>query len=194
MRMIDAGFAESSRQSPMQWPNSSSSILSATTVPFSRLTAFENDMCRRGSLPPREPAYERSPIFAIHYPTRPSRRPSPARWTAGTRSSSRPSSALVGCARLRFDSVAKVHPTGLEPVTFGSADHDSDRVTTKHVKGLRETPNGEVPTVVPSPPGAISSPDLPPDLARLVAVWNRLPDAIKAGVLALVQAAGVADA
>jgi hypothetical protein len=43
-----------------------------------------------------------------------------------------------------------------------------------------------VPVVVPSSP----EPPFPPDLARVVAAWDRLPEAIKAGVLALVQAAG----
>jgi hypothetical protein len=32
------------------------------------------------------------------------------------------------------------------------------------------------------------------DLARVVAAWDRLPEAIKAGILALVQAAGGRDA
>jgi hypothetical protein len=43
---------------------------------------------------------------------------------------------------------------------------------------------------VPTPPGAVSGPQFPPDLARVVAAWDRLPEAIKAGVLALVQASG----
>jgi hypothetical protein len=30
---------------------------------------------------------------------------------------------------------------------------------------------------------------LPPELARVVTEWNQLPNAIKAGVLALIQAA-----
>jgi hypothetical protein len=43
--------------------------------------------------------------------------------------------------------------------------------------------------VVPSPPGAISGPDFPSDLARVVAIWDRLPDAIKNAILALAAAA-----
>jgi hypothetical protein len=54
---------------------------------------------------------------------------------------------------------------------------------------LRDVPQGEVPTVVPSPPGAISGQPFPPDLARVINAWDRLPEAIKAGVLALVNAA-----
>ena len=50
-------------------------------------------------------------------------------------------------------------------------------------------PQGGVPTVVPSRPSAVPDAELPPDLARVVAAWADLPDAIKAGVLALVHAA-----
>jgi len=48
----------------------------------------------------------------------------------------------------------------------------------------------EVPTVVPSSLGSISIPEVPADLASVLAAWDRLPQAIKVGVLALVQAAG----
>jgi integrase len=51
---------------------------------------------------------------------------------------------------------------------------------------IRDNQSGEVPVGVPFSP----EPQFPPDLARVVAAWDRLPDAIKAGVLALVQAAG----
>jgi hypothetical protein len=53
---------------------------------------------------------------------------------------------------------------------------------------LREPLPAEVPVVVPSSSGAVSGPDFPPDLARVVAAWPDLPAAIKAGVLALVDA------
>jgi hypothetical protein len=48
--------------------------------------------------------------------------------------------------------------------------------------------------VVPSPPRAISGPVPCPDLAGVVAAWERLPDPIKAGILAMIQAAGGDDA
>jgi len=51
-----------------------------------------------------------------------------------------------------------------------------------------------VPVVVPSGQGTGSNQQFPPDLARVVAAWDRFPEAIKAGVLALVQAAGGPDA
>jgi hypothetical protein len=76
----------------------------------------------------------------------------------------------------------------------GFGGHSHDRVTTKDDTELRDVSQGEVPTVVPSPPGAVFGPPLPPDLARVVAAWDRLPEAIKAGILALVQAAGGPDA
>jgi hypothetical protein len=43
---------------------------------------------------------------------------------------------------------------------------------------------------VPSPLQANPYLQFPPDLARVAAAWDRLPEAIKAGILALVQAAG----
>jgi hypothetical protein len=85
-------------------------------------------------------------------------------------------------------------PAGLEPATLGSEDRRHDRATSKDGAELRDNEPGEVPTVVPSPPGAVSCPEFPPDLALVGAAWDRLPDAIKAGVLALVQAAGGSDA
>ena len=45
--------------------------------------------------------------------------------------------------------------------------------------------------MMPSPPGAVP---LPPELAGVAAAWDRLPDAIKAGILALGKVAGVPDA
>jgi hypothetical protein len=44
-----------------------------------------------------------------------------------------------------------------------------------------------VPTVVPSALGAVSGSALPSDLAHVVAAWDRLPQAVKAGILAIVQ-------
>jgi hypothetical protein len=46
-----------------------------------------------------------------------------------------------------------------------------------------------VPVLVPSVSDSVSGTDLPPDLADVVAAWPDLPDAIKAGVIALVRAA-----
>jgi len=55
-----------------------------------------------------------------------------------------------------------------------------------------------VPSGVPTSPGAPveANSSVPADsnLARVVAAWPRLPDAIKAGILALVNATGGPDA
>ena len=48
--------------------------------------------------------------------------------------------------------------------------------------------------MVPSPPGADLGPVFPPDLARVASAWDGLPASIKAGILAIVQAAGGSDA
>jgi hypothetical protein len=50
-----------------------------------------------------------------------------------------------------------------------------------------------VPVGVPRPPGADSGPEFPPDLSLVVDAWDHLPAAIKAGILAMVQAAGGAS-
>jgi hypothetical protein len=64
----------------------------------------------------------------------------------------------------------------------------------KSYREIRDNQAGEVAVVVPSPSRAVSGPKFPSDLARVVAAWDRLPEAIKAGVLALVQAARASDA
>jgi len=50
-----------------------------------------------------------------------------------------------------------------------------------------------VPTVVPSNPGAISIAELPPELAKIVAAWNDLPEAVRVGINAMVAAVGGGD-
>ena len=80
--------------------------------------------------------------------------------------------------------------TGLEPATTGSTVRLQDAATLNNSNKLEQDVRSKVPTVVPTPSRAASSSQLPPDLALVVASWDRLPEAIKAGVLALVQAAG----
>jgi hypothetical protein len=59
---------------------------------------------------------------------------------------------------------------------------------------LRESANGEVPSVVPTSPEAAETQPatrtLDADLSRVLAAWPNLPQALKAAVLALVNAAG----
>jgi hypothetical protein len=54
---------------------------------------------------------------------------------------------------------------------------------------LRDDESGEVPVLVPSSQDDVSSAQLPPELARVVDAWEQLPDAIRTGILALVEAA-----
>jgi hypothetical protein len=51
-----------------------------------------------------------------------------------------------------------------------------------------------VPVLVPSASETAKSPHFPADLACVVAAWDQLPDAIKAAILTLVQAAEERDA
>jgi len=69
-----------------------------------------------------------------------------------------------------------------------------DSPNTQTGQEIRDSPKCEVPVLVPSPPNPVSDPGPPADLARVVAAWDRLPDAIKAGILALVNAAGDSNA
>jgi hypothetical protein len=55
---------------------------------------------------------------------------------------------------------------------------------------LRDDATVEVPPVVPCPPEAETTPQMPVDLAQLLAGWSRLPEAVKAGILTMVNAAG----
>ncbi len=59
----------------------------------------------------------------------------------------------------------------------------------KTYQEIRANQSPEVPTVVPCPSKADCSSQFPPKLARVVAVWDLLPEAIKTAILALVQAA-----
>lgn len=58
---------------------------------------------------------------------------------------------------------------------------------------LRQTPDAVVPVLVPCSLEAAKSPHLPPDLARVVATWDRLPEAIKAAIVALADAGRARD-
>ncbi len=94
---------------------------------------------------------------------------------------------LLTCSILAWR--PRVRPTGFEPVTLGSEDYCAAGATINDSNELRQTSDAVVPTVVPSASEPVPSPQLPTDLARIVATWERLPNAIKAAILALVQAA-----
>jgi hypothetical protein len=55
---------------------------------------------------------------------------------------------------------------------------------------LRKGPGGEVPTVVPTCFDAGFDTEIPPQLRLVIEAWERLPAAIKAGIVALVEASG----
>ncbi len=77
-------------------------------------------------------------------------------------------------------------PSRIRTGDSGFAIRSPDPTSIDTSNELRQDHEAEVPIGVPSSP----EPQFPPDLARVVAAWDRLPEAIKAGVLALVQAAG----
>src|SRR5690606_23494871 len=83
----------------------------------------------------------------------------------------------------------EVRPAGFEPATLGSEDCCASRATINDPNELRQTPDAVVPVLLPSASEPAPSPQFPADLARLGAEWERLPDGIKAAILALVQAA-----
>jgi hypothetical protein len=79
-------------------------------------------------------------------------------------------------------------PAGFEPATLGSEDYCAPGATINHDNELRQTPAAVVPTVVPSASEPAPEPQIPADLARLGAEWERLPEAIKTAILALAHA------
>ena len=83
-------------------------------------------------------------------------------------------------------SASSARATGLEPATTGSTVRYSNDAKATHVEELRRDAASEVPTVVPSPPGAVLAPAVPPDLARVVAAWGDLPDAIRGAISAII--------
>jgi hypothetical protein len=80
--------------------------------------------------------------------------------------------------------VSQEAPVGVEPTYNGFADRPRDGVKGKRTKGLR----------IADPPVAHHLPtdtcQSDPDLAHIVAAWPNLPDAVKAGMLAMVKATG----
>jgi hypothetical protein len=48
-----------------------------------------------------------------------------------------------------------------------------------------------VPTMVPNDPAAFSAPLIPPDLARVIEVWQRLPKSTKKRIMTIIDCANV---
>jgi hypothetical protein len=76
--------------------------------------------------------------------------------------------------------------TGLEPVTFGSVDRRCKNVTTETTKICKTAKQQLTPESSKQP--KIDTAELPSDLAEIVAAWPELPEPVKAGILAMVQA------
>ena len=77
-----------------------------------------------------------------------------------------------------------VHPSGLEPLTFGSVDCGYVAPNVNDTNQLGQTPEGEVPTVVPSDlPSEITA-----EMARVVLAWPSLPPLIRQAILGMVEA------
>jgi hypothetical protein len=53
---------------------------------------------------------------------------------------------------------------------------------------LRDGGSGEVPVLVPSSENVVTSTQLSPELERIVAAWDHLPDAIRTGILEIIEA------
>ncbi len=78
------------------------------------------------------------------------------------------------------------HPGILSPVRTSRNEANA--------KELRDLESGEVPILVPSPLDGVHWPDVPLDLARVTVAWPLLPDAIRAAITTLVDAAYVTTA
>ena len=75
---------------------------------------------------------------------------------------------------------------GIEPATPGFSVLCPDSARPKLVKALR--PPDPVIAAPAQRAGRVEAPTPPPDLAAVVAAWPTLPEAIKAGILAMVRA------
>ncbi len=88
-----------------------------------------------------------------------------------------------------FETIGRVVERGPSRIRTGDggfAIRNPDPASVDTSSQLGQHAEAEVPVVVPSSPER----QIPPDLATVIAAWERLPDAIKAAVLALVRTAG----
>ena len=79
----------------------------------------------------------------------------------------------------------EARPVGFEPTTFGFEVRCKDSATASEANGLRLPPD---PVGLPLAIDVRQSEPLDTDLAVIVDAWPSLPDAVKAGILAMVRA------
>ena len=85
-----------------------------------------------------------------------------------------------------------VGETGIEPVwAFGPGDFKSPASPPQAFDNSQLTQTAPAPSAPFQRAGQDTAPaaDLPPDLAQVAAAWQHLPEAVKAGILAMVSAA-----
>ena len=88
----------------------------------------------------------------------------------------------------------EVSPPRFERGTFGSGGRSHDSASIDDAKDLGNVQHLAVPTVVPTtldtPGNTPSAVPADPLCAKVTAAWADLPEAIRAGILALVNASG----
>jgi len=80
-------------------------------------------------------------------------------------------------------------PSRIRTGDGGFAIRCLDSTSIDSANQLGQEPQAEVPARVPSPSQPVFALQSSPELARIATAWQSLPEAIKAGVLALIQAA-----
>jgi hypothetical protein len=75
----------------------------------------------------------------------------------------------------------RLRALGLEPRTYGLKGQAGERPSEDGTSSCTKCPDG-------SPPGSTDVQQIPSDLALVIDVWPTLPDAIKAGILAMIDA------
>ena len=105
---------------------------------------------------------------------------------------------LLGIESFCVDSVSNVFSRaselrlrGFEPLTFGSVDRHQEQVNPEQINTYASPPAESTPQLTPGTgkQGQIDTSELPPDLAKIVAAWPKLPEHIRQALLALVASA-----